>query len=471
MNNMAELAMPDEVNGDVPPGLHHLQTLSGHQNVIYECSWSPRGRVLVSVAADRTICRWDLQRGKPVHSTQAFYDFLFGVAWSPNGRYLATASFDKTVRIIYAGSGKQARVLRGHTGPVFSVAWSRNSRFLASASDDKTVRLWDSDRKWRSQVLEGHEDWVLSVAWSFQEHLLASGSRDHTVRVWDSREMSPRFILKGHSNIVNSVAWSPNGRHLASASDDGEVRVWNSQTGRQVIVLSGHRSAVLSVRFSPDGRLLASKSSDGTVQLWDCYRWQLVAELAETVRSDLCNGLSFHPNKHQLATLSHDQKGVRIWQLNYGVLLGDTTDEKWLRALTCPGCSEQIPASMVNNRLKRGRDTLTCPVCDTLMPLIDSVTHEEGISEESEHQTGVLVSKLAAISPKSLKQELAHNGQAEESTAEESEPITKILKPSDEAAKDANDDGKSESFTKALGEVEEKKAASETETAVPPATE
>ena len=371
MNNIDATENSIGVEGNVPPGLVHLQTLSGHRNVVYECAWSPRGRVLVSVAADRTICRWDLQRGKPVQSSQEFYDFLFGVAWSPNGRYLATASFDKTVRIIYAGSGKQAHSLSGHKGPVFSVAWSRTSRFLASASDDKTVRLWDGEQKWKSRILEGHTDWVLSVAWSFQEHLLASGSRDKTVRVWDSREKSPRFVLKGHTDIVNCVAWSPNGRYLASASDDGEVRIWNSHTRRQVIVLASHRGAVLSVRFSPDGRLLATKSRDGTVQIWDSNRWQIVAVLEENIKSDLCNGLAFHPNKHQLATLSHDQHGVRIWQLDYDVLLGDRVDEKRTHPLVCPECSELIPASMVNRRRERGHDTLTCPVCDTVMSLLD----------------------------------------------------------------------------------------------------
>ena len=506
MNNLAATERPDEIDGDVPLGLHYLQTLSGHRNVIYECAWSPRGRVLVSVAADRTICRWDLQKGKPVQSTQAFYDFLFGVAWSPNGRYLATASFDKTVRVIYAGSGKQARSLSGHKGPVFGVAWSRTSRFLASASDDNTVRLWDSEKRWRSQVLEGHEDWVLSVAWSFQEHLLASGSRDQTVRVWDRREKSPRFVLKGHSDIVNCVAWSPNGRYLASASDDGEVRIWNSETQRQVIVLSSHRAAVLSVRFSPDGRLLASKSSDGTVQLWDSHRWQLVAVLAESIRSDLCNGLSFHPNKHQLATLSHDQKSVRIWQLDYGILLGDMPDVRHIQSMICSSCSELIPASMVSNRLKRGRDMLTCPVCDTVMSLtgraedlaqnkkqiaLKQVADAESGQSVVQQQADMMPSEPLAVQineeeiivsevPQEQipEHDLAHKGKIEETVVDELEPITKLLKEPDAGTSpDASEqeeqgiDPATEPITKVLKEVEEKTAASETETAVPPVTE
>jgi WD40 repeat protein len=321
-----------------------------------------------------------MQKGKPVQSAQEFYDFLFSVGWSPSGRFLATASFDKTVRVMYAGSGKQARALTGHRGPVFSVAWSHSGRFLASGSDDKTVRVWDSERKWKYLVLEGHEDWVLSVAWAFQEDLLASGSRDKTVRVWDTQKGTLRYILKGHTDIVNSVAWSPNGRYLASASDDGDVRVWNSQTQRQVMVLSGHKGAVLSVRFAPDGRLLASKSNDNTVWLWDCQKWKRVAVLKETVKSDFCNGLSFHPTKHQLATLSHDQKGIRVWELDYSLLLGDTSVRK-PGNLICPECGESIPFSMMQRRLKRGHKTLTCPVCDTVISLMAEERNETSPDE------------------------------------------------------------------------------------------
>jgi WD40 repeat protein len=135
------------------------------------------------------------------------------------------------------------------------------------------------------------------------------------------------------------------------------------------MVLSGHQGAVLSVRFSPDGRLLATKSSDNTVWLWDCHDWQPVAVLQETVKSDLCNGLSFHPNKHQLATLSHDQKGIRVWELDYSLLLGDNTVKK-LKGLVCPTCAEPIPASMVQRRQKRGHNTLTCPVCEMVIVLL-----------------------------------------------------------------------------------------------------
>ncbi|MCB8942834.1 MAG: hypothetical protein H6658_03555 [Ardenticatenaceae bacterium] len=466
------------INENLPPGLELVQNLSGHRNVVYECAWSPRGRVLVSVAADRTICRWDLQRGKPVQSSQEFYDFLFSVAWSPNGRYLATASFDKTVRVIYAGSGKQAHALSGHKGPVFSVAWSRTSRYLASASDDKTVRVWDGDSRWKPHILEGHEDWVLSVAWSFQEHLLASGSRDKTVRVWDVRETTPQLVLRGHTDIVNCVAWSPNGRYLASASDDKEVRVWNAQTERQVIVLSRHSAPVLSVRFSPDGRLLATKSRDGTVQLWDTHHWKLAAVLEESVRSDLCNGLAFHPNKHQLATLSHDQKGLRIWQLDYGTLLGESAQPQRIHPLVCPDCAELIPASMVNRRRERGHDTLTCPVCDTVISLLMTELTEPPVEKKKKRSEILTVAiavkeEVAAAKADELVavQPVRPSRQAARPVNSQPEPETKLLsRLGDEFPEEEPTDPQVDFATQLMQSAKEKPVdenAAE-ETAVPP---
>jgi WD40 repeat protein len=352
------------------PGFSLLQTLSGHTKVIYECAWSPDGRSLVSIAADRMIRLWQAKSGKLIQSPLEHDAFIFGIAWSPDGRYLASGSFDKGVRVTYSGSGKLAHTLMEHGGPVFSVSWSADGRYLASASDDKTIRLWDSKNKWRSRVLTGHTDWVLSVACAPNGSRLASASRDKSIKLWDMEGGLLLGTLKGHADIVNSVSWSADGRWLASASDDKTVRIWNPDSQRQVIVLEGHQDGVLSVRFSADGRLLASKSTDGTVQLWRCDTWKPVATLHELVKSDLCNGLAFHPKERQLMTLSDDQQSIRIWQLDYATLLGDQSVTQW-QAITCPMCGERLPAPMLRHRYERGHATITCPVCESVIPLAD----------------------------------------------------------------------------------------------------
>ncbi len=363
-------------------GLTLLETLSGHKKVIYECVWSPNGRSLASVAADRTIRVWQPKTGKLLQAPMEHDAFIFGVAWSPNGRYLASASFDKGVRVSYAGSGRLVTSLMEHQGPVYSVAWSADGRYLASASDDKTIGIWDSEKKWRAELLKGHTDWVLSVAWSPESPLLASASRDKTIKLWDGELSVELDTLKGHTDIVNCVTWSADGRYIASASDDRTVRVWNPATRRQIIVLEGHKGEVLSVRFSPDGRLLASKSADDTVRLWRCDNWKPVAKIVDPIKSDLCNGLAFHPKERQLATLGDSQGKIRLWQMDYALLLGDDVPE-W-HTIQCPECGERLTDSMLAHRFERGHKKISCPVCDTIIPFAEDASDQDRVSTTNE---------------------------------------------------------------------------------------
>lgn len=313
-----------------PDGFALRHKLRGHHNIIYEIAWSPDGRTLASVSADRTARLWRLHGDQMVGIPVSHADYVFCVAWSPDGRLLATGANDETIRLTNGRTGEPIRDLTGHTGPIYSVAWSPDGRVLASGSFDRTIRLWDSANEWASQEFSGHQDWIMSVAWSPDGHILAAASRDKTISFWDMRQGKLFRKLRGHFDIINHIAWSPDGALLASASDDMTVRLWDAAAGRLQAVLEGHTDLVLCVRFSPDGALLASKSRDGTVRLWRCDTWELVATLEEPLKSDFNTGLSFHPQMPLLATLGAGDRTIRIWHLDDVTLLGaNFTTETW----------------------------------------------------------------------------------------------------------------------------------------------
>src|SRR6266487_2450437 len=214
--------------------------------------------------------------------------------------------------------------LRGHSDWIGSIAWSPDGKIVASPSVDQTIRLWDAQTGQHLRTREGHSNSIISVAWSPDGKTLASGADDKTIRLWDAQTGRHLRTLKGHSNSVSSVTWSPDGKTLASGSIDKTIRIWNLDTGQQTDILEVHTGNVRSVSFSYDGSLLASKSNDGTVRLWRTGTWETVATLGEPASYYWPPSVAFHPNAPILATLGEKDTVIRIWELDFATLLGNT---------------------------------------------------------------------------------------------------------------------------------------------------
>ena len=315
---------------EIPAGFTTRHKLYGHNNIVYELAWSPNGRILASVSADRTVRLWNMQHGRLDIEPIGHRDYVFCTAWSPDSRYLATGSNDETIRIIDADLGKPIHELTGHHGPIYCLAWSPDGRYLASGSFDQTICIWDSLDNWNKRIMRGHSDWVMCLDWSPDGRTIASGARDENIMFWDVRSATSFRKLTGHDDIVNTVSWSPDGDYLVSASDDQTIRLWDSASGRMLNVLEGHNDLVLCARFSHDGNLLASKSTDGTVRLWECENWETIAVLPEPMLSDFNRGLAFHPDLPMMATLGGGERSIRVWNLDESLLLGgENVTDTW----------------------------------------------------------------------------------------------------------------------------------------------
>ena len=304
-----------------PQGFTLLHTLEKEESMISEISWSPDGKLLASGAIDHSVRLWNGMTGELYRILTGHENRVSCVAWSPDGNMLASGAADQSIRLWSGEYGELLFTLEGHEHDVSSVTWSPDSRILASGSRDQTIRLWDSQRGQLLHVLEGHQGPIYSVAWSLDGTLLASGSFDHTLRIWDVEHGTLWQTLKIHDGPVSSVAWSPDSQSVASGSFDNTIRFWSRETGRQTLILESHTDAILCVRFSLDGYLLASKSYDNTVRLWQCETGELLAVLDEPSAIMNFGGLAFHPLEAILATHGREDKGLRIWQLDYNSLL------------------------------------------------------------------------------------------------------------------------------------------------------
>jgi WD40 repeat protein len=287
-----------------------LKRIFIHSDAVYSAVFSPDGRTLATVSADRTAKLWDLETRKLIRTFNGHNDWVFSVGFSPDGKILATGSRDKTIRLWNVTTGNEIINLRGHKDAVRSVSFSSDGKTLATGSVDKTAKLWDLATGKDLTTLNGHQDSVWSVSFFPDSKILITGSTDETVKLWDLATGKTLQTLNGHQGSIWSVSLSPDAKILATGGYDKSVKLWDLATGKEINTLVGHQGSVNSVSFSPDGKTLATGSTDKTVKLWNVETGQLIGTL--TGHQDSVWNVSFSPDGKTLATASQD-KTVRLW--------------------------------------------------------------------------------------------------------------------------------------------------------------
>ncbi|MEL6442214.1 MAG: metallophosphoesterase [Cyanobacteria bacterium J06621_8] len=303
-----------------PSGFKLLSKLSGHKGVIYETFWSQDGKTIASCSEDKTIRLWDGLTGELLNILEGHDEWVRSISFSPDGLNLASASDDGTIRLWDIATGGH-NIITIVDYPVRVVRWSPNGKFLASGFYyNPTIKLWNTTSWNLDAVLEGHKGSVLNLAWSPNSQNFVSVSDDRTVRLWDIRNRYLLKTFKGHSAWIGGVDFSPNSNLFASSSRDGSIKIYNSETLDFIGTIEGHTSDIKSVSFSHDGRFLVSNSRDYSVRIWDCTNWSLVALLKEEC-SSFRTRVTFHPNSNNLATLTNGDTVIRLWELDYNLLL------------------------------------------------------------------------------------------------------------------------------------------------------
>ncbi|MEB3278889.1 MAG: WD40 repeat domain-containing protein [Lyngbya sp.] len=126
-------------------GIHELNRLEGHNEVVWDVNFSPDGKTIASASVDKMIKLWTPQ-GKLLNTLKGHQKSITTVTFSPDGQMLASSSQDKTVKLWKLGTDTQMAAipitLTGHRDVVSSVSFSPDGRIIASASEDKTVKLW-----------------------------------------------------------------------------------------------------------------------------------------------------------------------------------------------------------------------------------------------------------------------------------------------------------------------------------------
>ena len=72
--------------------------LRGHSGDVYDLSWNPESKYLISGSVDNCCMIWNIEKAKCVNRFMDHEHFVQGVSWDPRNKYILTQSSDKSVR-------------------------------------------------------------------------------------------------------------------------------------------------------------------------------------------------------------------------------------------------------------------------------------------------------------------------------------------------------------------------------------
>jgi hypothetical protein len=119
-------------------------TFPEHQNIVYGVAVKADGSAGFSVGADKNIRTWKPNgEGKQVKAVGGHGDEVFKIVAAPKGAVLATSSADKTVRLWDLEKLSAVQTLSGLTDYVYAVAFSADGTLVAGGSYDGSVGVWN----------------------------------------------------------------------------------------------------------------------------------------------------------------------------------------------------------------------------------------------------------------------------------------------------------------------------------------
>ncbi len=282
-------------------------TLRGHQDLVYQATFSPDGQKIVTASRDKTARIW-LLNGAPVATLEGHTDEVLSAFFSPDGEKIVTASLDGTARL-WSAEGEFIRTFEGHTAAVPWAIFSPDGKHILTTSFDKTAKLWNLDGNLIA-ILQGHTDAVLFATFNSDGSRVLTTSADATARLWD-RQGKLLATLEGHSRWVNGASFSPDGQTIITASFDGTARLWQAD-GTPILTFDIRPVAIYTAMFSPDGKWIVTAGDDGIVRLWHSDG-SLVSEI--NAQSGPVTMATFSPDSKVILTAGTDNQ-ARLWRLD-----------------------------------------------------------------------------------------------------------------------------------------------------------
>ncbi len=283
--------------------------LRGHSAQLRSAVFSPDGTRVLTVGddteADGSARVWDLASGQQICTVRSPHGYFTSAGFAPDGKtfltltaprsYVENEAFPSVVQTWDAATGNElSRLTLPDEKPEAGV--TRKAR--AALSPDGARLLWSRANDTRAAIID----------------LLAP---DHVT--W----------LGTPGKLAGDAAFSPDGRLVCTVqTEDRSIKVHDAATGevRFVTPLAPWNESDGYTTFaavSPDSRLLMTSRNNGATTLWDISNGAKHSELAadeggqylESGRGNVfLFPASFSPDGKFVASLLHEQRGIRLWE-------------------------------------------------------------------------------------------------------------------------------------------------------------
>jgi len=324
-----------------------------HPAPVNNLGWHPNGKMLAVACDNLKVYGWDLIAAKQVFVLEGFRNYGNAPAFSHTGDLLATTGWEGKTRLWDTQTGRQLFSTTG-VGSIIP-RFSADDRFLSASIRDDKLRIWEiaecaeyrtlvhtsadsqdpyynptvfgDGRLLAVGVLGGIGVWDLSsgrelhfldlpgIGFTASEHsgtLLTNGVAG--LLRWEvKRDSSSSSVFHvappqklAVPGSVFDIACSRNGGVIASAQSTGALVVHRDRPD-QPVQLTPHAD-VRYVSVSADGKLVATGShSDAAVKIWDAAAGTLLKVLPEATWRP-----AFSPDGKWLGTVGG---GYRLWKV------------------------------------------------------------------------------------------------------------------------------------------------------------
>ncbi|MCS7046166.1 MAG: WD40 repeat domain-containing protein, partial [Gemmataceae bacterium] len=233
------------------------KTFAGHKGAVTGLAVSPKGDLLISSGADKTIQVWTIADAKP-KTVLTHVGPIAAFALSKDGMRVAAAA-DKIIKVWNLVDGKELATIVSPT-EVKGLGLAPDGSRLVVGGADKFARVYELDG--RLLELLAHDGPVLGVS-LLDAKRVVTVSADKIARLWTSALIWSRH----HGGPVRQALFSPKGE-VVTCGDDKAVKWWNATDGKEIKSLAAHDGPVLGLSFSGDGGKLVTFGADKQIKLW-----------------------------------------------------------------------------------------------------------------------------------------------------------------------------------------------------------
>jgi WD40 repeat protein len=284
-------AQPKKVSGTFSGELPDFHApASGPEKVpdtFFGLALSPKGDLLFSASADKTIQTFALPGGAPKAKFEHVAPIV-AMTLSKDGTRLAAVA-QSVVKVWTVADSKEVGTWK-LAADAKGISLSPDNTRLIVAGVDKLARIYEVDGK----LLETlpHDGPVQAVAFVDAKKVVTGGA-DKLARLWTSALVWQRQ----HQGPVRQAVFTPKGDQIVSTGDDKTIKLWSAADGKEVKSLT-NESPISHLSLSADATKIATASADKNVKIWNFADGKTSAAIALGAAAQ---GLTLSPNGQRIA--------------------------------------------------------------------------------------------------------------------------------------------------------------------------